>query len=56
MRGVLFREEYADGGAREELDCGHVLYLTKSKANGERRCLLCTRSPRRPHARQPKRT
>lgn len=48
MREVVLREEYPDGGARETLACGHVLYLTKpSKAAGERLCLLCTRRPRR---------
>lgn len=56
MREVVLREEYPDGGARETLACGHVLYLTLSKAGvGERRCLLCTRSKGRPHERQPKR-
>jgi hypothetical protein len=53
MREVVLREDYPDGGARETLACGHVLYLTKSKPLAERRCLLCTRSTRRPpHARQ----
>lgn len=47
MRDVVLREEYPDGGARETLACGHVLYLTKSKPLAERRCLLCTRSTRR---------
>jgi len=52
MRNVVIREEYDDGGARETLSCGHVLYLTKSKTgDAMRRCLLCTRSTRRPHAR-----
>lgn len=47
MREVVLREDYPDGSARETLACGHAVYLTKSKAAAERRCLLCTRRPRR---------
>lgn len=53
MREVVLREDYPDGTARETLACGHAVYLTKqSKPVAERRCLLCIRSTRRPHARQ----
>ena len=45
-RDVVLREEYPDGGARETLACGHVLYTTR-KAGAERRCALCMRTPRR---------
>lgn len=49
MRGVVLREEYPDGGARETLACGHVLYLTTSRTtSGTRRCLLCIRTAGRP--------
>jgi hypothetical protein len=56
MRDVITREEYPDGGTRETLACGHVVYLTKSSETAMRRCLLCIRSTRRPpHAQQHKR-
>lgn len=55
MRDVVLREDYPDGGARETLACGHVIYLTKSKPLAERRCLLCNRSTRSHRERQPKR-
>lgn len=55
MREVVLREDYPDGSARETLACGHAVYLTKSQPLAERRCLLCIRSPRSLHVRQPKR-
>jgi hypothetical protein len=45
IRDVVLREEYPDGAAREQLACGHVIYLTKRERElpGVRRCLLCIR-------------
>lgn len=44
LRDVVLREDYPDGGARETLACGHVIYLTKKKREAAvRRCLLCIR-------------
>jgi len=43
IRDVVLREEYPDGASRETLACGHVVYLTKKREAGERRCLLCIR-------------
>lgn len=43
LRDVVLREEYPEGGARETLACGHVIYLTKKQEAAVRRCLLCIR-------------